>query len=102
LSRDKLVWLIPISIASVVFVMICLDHTAFMKNGAFFPVAIIYGFVAPVGGFWATRAFVTKSILGKQQHLGHGLVGWCLRGVATRGLFAYHASKGKKGGSSRS
>jgi hypothetical protein len=33
--------------------MICLDSTAFMKDGAFFPVAIIYAFIAPVGGFWA-------------------------------------------------
>lgn len=50
---ETLVWLVPILVASVVFIAICLKPTAFMKDRVFFPLLIIYGLIAPVGGFWA-------------------------------------------------
>lgn len=50
---ETLVWLIPILVASAVFLAICLKPTAFMKDRVFFPLLIIYGLIAPVGGFWA-------------------------------------------------
>ena len=50
---DTFVWLIPILAASVVFLAINLKPKAFMKDGVFFPLLIIYGLIAPVGGIWA-------------------------------------------------
>jgi hypothetical protein len=51
--REKLAWLIPVLIASGLFAAICLNPTAFMKDHVFFPLIIIYGLVAPLGGLWA-------------------------------------------------
>jgi hypothetical protein len=52
-TRGRLVWLVPILIASAVFLAIWLYPTAFTKDRVFFPFFIIYGLIAPVGGFWA-------------------------------------------------
>lgn len=52
--REAAVWLVPILVASVVFVGICLSPAAFTKDGVFFPILIIYGLIAPLGGLWAS------------------------------------------------
>ena len=33
--------------------VICLKPTVFMKDRVFFPLLIIYGLIAPIGGLWA-------------------------------------------------
>ena len=52
-NSGTLAWLIPILIASAVFLAICLDPAAFMRDSVFFPLLIAYGLIAPAGGFWA-------------------------------------------------
>jgi len=52
-SLQILAWLIPILVASTLFLAVCLNPAAFMKDRVFFPLLIIYGLIAPVGGFWA-------------------------------------------------
>jgi hypothetical protein len=53
LTRNTLAWLVPILVASGLFIAICLNPASFMRDRVFFPLLIIYGLVAPVGGFWA-------------------------------------------------
>ena len=48
-----LLWLVPIVIASALFLAICLDPNAFMSDGILFPLLLVYGVIAPIGGLWA-------------------------------------------------
>ena len=47
-----LLWLIPILIGCGVFLTICINPSA-LKDRLFFPVLIMFGLIAPVGGLWA-------------------------------------------------
>ena len=51
-SPEVLAWLIPILVASGILLTICLNPAA-LKDRLFFPVLIVFGLVAPVGGMWA-------------------------------------------------
>src|SRR5690349_16070219 len=51
--RGKLVWLVPILIASASFFAVYVRPAAFMNDRVFFSLLILYGLVAPRGGLWA-------------------------------------------------
>jgi hypothetical protein len=48
---EKLIWLIPILVASGIFLTIFLNPAA-IKDRLFFPVVVLFGMIAPLGGFW--------------------------------------------------
>jgi hypothetical protein len=51
-NRAILAWLTPILIACGVFLVILVNPFA-LHDRVFLPVLVIFGLVAPVGGFWA-------------------------------------------------
>lgn len=69
MRRETLLWLIPILIASGVFVVICVNPAALMGR-LFFPVLIVFGLVGPIGAFWG----IYQSIRYEQSPLKYSAV----------------------------